>query len=375
MEKDWEVIWKKIGGRAFRMQQKVGDILKKLYGRTANTPDTSEDKADLRTAYNWLIAPFTMWVVDFDGLSRFVFSQVKNDKKIDPQMRFLLSLVKDIPSERAQQIIGDYEHIVQQGAYDQLVREDAKYIAQLKQLLDNPEYHADLAILKQMFDLTKYQTPDSKRILRRTLVSERNMRPGLRFRWRKEKERFQQIFDCFCWKHNLYGLESGDKPLLMKLTVNPTPHGVMIFIPAWMSVDLWRDLLHIKVTELIKARGVLRQGRKYGESRQKTQEMGLRVYIADQECTALNYTGKKRIDYIIEKAGLPPLTGDRQIRKFYNVGEAILKSENAISRADRPPTSDADAVAMNAAKLAQAKAAFAALSADEKVEFMKWQTA
>ncbi len=34
----------------------------------------------------------------------------------------------------------------------------------------------------------------------------------------------------------------GDEPLLMKLSVNITPHGTMIFIPAYWSFDAKRDV-------------------------------------------------------------------------------------------------------------------------------------
>ncbi|MFN7140774.1 MAG: hypothetical protein ACK4UN_15665, partial [Limisphaerales bacterium] len=316
-ESAYDIALKILIGRAFRMHQKVSEIFKKLFGRAANTPDTHENKPLLRTIYLWLIAPFSLWPIDFSGLSEFVYSQVKRDKPLDEEMKFLLQLVKELPSDTAQRVIGDYEHVVQQGAYDQLVGDDAKYAARLKELLENPEYHRDLAILKKLYDLTDYESKDTKRIIRRTLVCERNIRvPDFLFRWGRKQERFIRVFDCFCWKYSLYGLENGEKPLLMKVTVNPTPHGLILFVPAWMHLDIWRDLTHSIITDLIRARGVLRQGPKFSESRLERQQLGRRTFEADLECKKQGLIGKDRLEYIIEKAGLPPMTSQRKMLKY-----------------------------------------------------------
>ena len=52
----------------------------------------------------------------------------------------------------------------------------------------------------------------------------------------------QAVFDAFCMRWNLYGMQ-GDRPLVTKLSVNLTPHGTMIFIPAYWSFDYKRDVV------------------------------------------------------------------------------------------------------------------------------------
>lgn len=103
--------------------------------------------------------------------------------------------------------------------------------------------------------------PDLKGIVRRWLVQERSFHPGWDFRWETERERFQVAFDAFCHRWNLYGMEN-ERPLLLKLTVNPTPHGLLIMILTYWSFDPKRDLNWSEINRLLEARGVPRQGPK-----------------------------------------------------------------------------------------------------------------
>ena len=59
-------------------------------------------------------------------------------------------------------------------------------------------------------------------VIRRRLSQERSFREGWRFDWSDRQSRFRNVFDAFCYAWDLYGVEK-DKPLLMKVTVNPTP--------------------------------------------------------------------------------------------------------------------------------------------------------
>lgn len=52
----------------------------------------------------------------------------------------------------------------------------------------------------------------------------------------------------------------GDSPLLMKLSVNLTPHGTMILIPAYWSFDSKRDVRWAAVMKLHCVRAEKRQG-------------------------------------------------------------------------------------------------------------------
>lgn len=61
------------------------------------------------------------------------------------------------------------------------------------------------------------------------------------------------------WEH--------DRPLLLKISVNPTPHGTMIVIPRHWSLDPRRDLDWTLINRLHRARGAKKQGPKMSAGR------------------------------------------------------------------------------------------------------------
>ncbi len=48
------------------------------------------------------------------------------------------------------------------------------------------------------------------------------MREDWSFRWKSPGDRFRAVFDVFCQRWNICGMERG-KPLLLKFTANLTP--------------------------------------------------------------------------------------------------------------------------------------------------------
>src|SRR5690606_8920680 len=98
-----------------------------------------------------------------------------------------------------------------------------------------------------------------KGVIRRTMNVERNLRPAFSVNTRRQDELFQAVFDAFCLRWNLYGMLR-DKPLPLKLTVNVTPHGTMIHIPAYWSFDPKRDLSWNAIAKLHRVRVSRRQG-------------------------------------------------------------------------------------------------------------------
>ena len=129
--------------------------------------------------------------------------------------------------------------------------------------------------------------------------------------------RFHAVFDVFCQRWNLYGME-GDKPLLLKLTANLTPFGTMIFIPAYWSFDPKRDLNWHAITALHKARGVPKQGPKLTanqiamkhEAEQAAQLMG--------EAAALGLKGGARKAWVMKQLGWDIRPDERKLRRLLN---------------------------------------------------------
>ena len=177
----------------------------------------------------------------------------------------------------------------------------------------DPALRADWQRVKGQFDVKKFQ--DRKRILRRRMVPERNYHTDWRFNWRSERERFQTVFDVFCWRWHLYGM-CGDDPLLMKLTVNLTPFGTMIFVPAYWSFDPKRDLKWKSITALHRARGVRKQGPKLGLNQISLREDAERAQHLWQKATLSGQKGKQRDRTVMDKMGWRPDTDESKLRRL-----------------------------------------------------------
>lgn len=308
--------WLRLGELAFRRHEKVGGLFKCAH-RLLATRSTHPDIRWLAVIKDWLLVPFTLWPVDFAGLGSHICQQVQSGRRLAPQMVFLLEQLQAFPSPEAQAAVSKYELLVQQGSYEPLIRAQAKFSSQEKGVLNNRQLHGDWKAMKDIFHVEKFR--DRKGIIRRRMAQERNFRTDWEFRRNTERTRFQTAFDAFCHRWQLYGME-GDKPLLLKLSVNPTAHGLMIVIPAYWSLDPKRDLNWREINKLHKARGAMRQGPKMSPGRLERRQQAARAYRAAQKAKRLKLRGDKRYDYIARYIPLPLETDPRIIRRLVREG-------------------------------------------------------
>jgi len=183
----------------------------------------------------------------------------------------------------------------------------------LNQLAANPAFRAQWNAIKAQFDLIKFG--DHKGIIRRHFVGERSMRDHWPVRWTKTADRFYAVSDVFCQRWNLYGMR-GDHPLLLKLTVNLTPFGTMVFIPAYWSFDPKRDLNWRAIIALHKARGVPKQGPKLGANKLAARAQAIRARKLSKEADALKLKGERRRIWMFQKLNWDPRTDERQLRRI-----------------------------------------------------------
>jgi hypothetical protein len=267
--------------------------------------------------------PFTLWPLDIAGLARQVVESVRNGQPLDEGMLFVLEQIRGLPPEAAQEAVSEYEKLVEQGNYEPLIRASEKYAIREKELLEDEEFQRQWSELKRLFSVDQFR--DRKGIVRRRLVQERNIHPDWEFKWNTAPERFQVAFDGFCHRWNLYGMEH-EKPLLLKLTVNPTPHGLLIMIPTYWSFDPKRDLDWIAINRLHKARGVLRQGSKMSEGRLERHAQAKKAYQASLEAQKLKLRGAERLKFIAGRCGLLLETDPRVIRRLIRKGSSCFGS-------------------------------------------------
>ncbi len=251
--------------------------------------------------YEWFLCPITMWPCRMDSLLSRMLDRVEKGQPVPAEMHLLIEVLPELPSERTIGVFVDHEHDVQAGRYEHLVpAARAKFSATEKELASNRAFRADWRKLTAAFDVSRHA--DHKGVLRRTLVSERNLRNPFTLDWGDENARFQAVFDAFCAKWNLYGMQKG-KPLVLKLSVNLTPYGTMIFVPAYWSFDPKRDIRWGEVSKLHRARGQHRQGFVLAENAEQRRKDAVRLATLDRKARALGLRGAKRHEFLCRGLG------------------------------------------------------------------------
>jgi hypothetical protein len=194
-----------------------------------------------------------------------------------------------------------------------LIRARHKYDHIESKLARDPAFHAQWNAIKVHFDVMKFA--DRKGIIRRRLIAERSMREHWPFRWTKTVDRFHAVFDVFCQRWHLYGMRE-DRPLLLKLTVNLTPFGTMIFIPAYWSFDPKRDLKWRAITALHKTRGVRKQGPKLSANQSAARSEAVHAAKLSKEADARKLKGEARLSWMLKNLKKDLRTDERQLRRI-----------------------------------------------------------
>jgi hypothetical protein len=321
MHADFATDWDKLGRLAFRRQEKTGTLFKRVHG-VLKKYTTHPDITRLDIIRQWLLVPFTLWPIDFVGLGTHVCERIKSGRRLQPAIAFLLNELEKLPGTATQTAIAEYERRVERGTYEPFLRVPEKYASQERELLTDPALKQEWSTLKKMFPVDQYKNRNG--VVRRSMVQERNFRPAWESTPQTQRERFQMAFDAFCFRWNLYGMES-DKPLLLKLSVNPTAHGLMIVIPRYWSFDPKRDLDWRQINELHRIRGALRQGPKMSGGRVERHEQARRAVAASHEARELKLRGAERFKFIACKIGLRPGTEPRTIRRLITEGKALTR--------------------------------------------------
>lgn len=299
---------------AFRRVEKVGNLLKDLHAvRAANTKHAALPALEI--IRRWLLMPFTLWPVDFVGLGRHLVAEIKNNREPQPELLFLIEHVSEMPSLRAQRTIADHEHEVEKGQYEWIIKPNARLKFDAKQagIRNNSKFRNQWKKLKAMFNIDT--SGSKKRVLRRRMVQERSFRHDWDFVATDRKALFKTAFDAFCHRWNLYGME-GDEPLVLKLSVNITPHGTMIVIPAFWSFDRTRDLEWSKIMKLHRSRIAIRGGPVLSMSRIERQRLAEKTLRVWQKLKRRGLKGDELSRQIKKELGLSSSFTDREIRRL-----------------------------------------------------------
>ncbi|MBL9179521.1 MAG: hypothetical protein JNM65_15770 [Verrucomicrobiaceae bacterium] len=267
----------------------------------------------LRKLHDWVMAPLTLWPVEMCDALQDALAAWKEAKALTEPQRLLVDLLPEPPDAAACEIVAQHEREVQRGFYEHVTGKSAKYAQMEVELKADPQFHADWERIKTCFKPERFA--DSKGVIRRTMGTERNLRPEWPGRRGGSHAAFQTAFDAFCMRWNLYGMLH-DEPLLLKLAVNLTPFATMIVIPAHWSFDSKRDVRWNEVARLHRARATQKQGAALKEGKEHRRQLAAKLIKLDTEAAKLKLRGEAKHAFLIERLGLPPETSDRTLRRL-----------------------------------------------------------
>jgi hypothetical protein len=302
---------KRIWSQAFDRADWAEPGIRRYHAVTAKL-DASTVKS-FRGLYDWMFVPTTLWPFNIQDVLEDCLTVLEKGKRLNARHRLIIELLPEPPDEAICAAVTDHEFQVQKGAYENLVKTQAKYDQNELAIRNDPELRRQWESLKAAFAVQAYC--DHKGVLRRTMTAERNLRPSFSVNLRRPAEAFQAAFDAFCLRWNLYGMQH-DEPLLLKLAVNLTPYGTMIHIPAYWSFDPKRDIRWDAIAKLHRTRVSGRQGAALAAGVAERRQNAAKLRQLDQEVRRLGLKGDPKHEFICRGLGWDVRTSPKRISRL-----------------------------------------------------------
>ena len=274
--------------------------------------DTTTGKT-IRSLYDWMFVPTTLWPFNLQDVLEDCLTVLEKGKRLHSRHRLIIVLLPPPPNEAICAAVTGHEFNVQKGCYENLVKTQAKYDQNELAIKNNPELQRQWARIKSEFDVKSIC--DHKGLIRRTMNVERNLRPSFSVNLANPAEAFQAAFDAFCQRWSLFGMQH-DEPLLLKLSVNLTPFGTMIHIPAYWSFDPKRDIRWPAIAKLHRARVHGRQGVALAANIAERKKNAAKLRQLDEEVRRQGLKGGKKHEFICRGLGWDPRTSAKRIARL-----------------------------------------------------------
>lgn len=296
---------------AYHRAEWADGALRRYHAARLKLPGTVEPL--LRLLYDWMFVPPTLWPFHVQDVLEDCLATLEKGKRLNARQRLLIDLLPQPPDEGICATVAEHEHHVQSGVYEDLVRTPAKFAQKELAMRADPQLQRDWARLKAAFTVASHR--DHKGVIRRTMATERNLRPWFSVNPRKAGEAFRAAFDAFCLRWNLYGMQN-DEPLLLKLAVNITPFGTMIHIPSYWSLDQKRDIRWDAIASLHRARVPGRQGSALAAGLAERMKLAEKLQHLDQEAHRLALKGEKKHAFLCAGLGWVPETSAKRLSRL-----------------------------------------------------------
>lgn len=311
MENDLERDLKKLENRAYHAAEWAEDVLRRFH---SSVPNLQEGQAvRLRVLYDWMFVPLTLWPFNIHEMLNDLLAVLAQGKRLSRQQCMIINLLPKPPDETICEAVADHERHVESGTYENLVKTQTKFSQTELNIKTDPDLQYQWESIKATFDVQSYA--DHKGVIRRTMGTERNLRPSFSVNLRSQADAFRAAFDAFCLRWNLYGMQH-DEPLLLKLAVNITPYGTMIHIPSYWSFDPKRDIRWDAIARLHRVRVPGRQGVAIAEGRTERMKLAKKLRRLDQEVLHLKLKGEKKHAFLCGGLGWVPDTSAKRLSRL-----------------------------------------------------------
>jgi hypothetical protein len=302
---------KRLQNRAFDRAEWAEEALR-YYHATAKKCGAAAVRP-LQTLYEWMFVPPTLWPFNLQEVLENCLANLEKKKSLTVQQRLLIDLLPEPPDETICAAAADHEWRIQKGTYENLLKAQAKYAQNELAIKSHPQLRRQWERIKAVFNIKTYC--DYKGVIRRTMTAERNLRPSFTVNMRRRADVFQAVFDAFCLRWNLYGMQH-DEPLPLKLAVHLTPYGTMIHIPAYWSFDPKRDIRWDAIAKLHRTRVPKRQGSALAEGLAERLKLAEILRDLDQEVRRCGLRGAKRHEFLCAGLGWDSRTSPKRISRL-----------------------------------------------------------
>ncbi len=314
----------KLKAQAFHRAEWAEDALRRYH---AALPKLNESVVqELHGLYDWMFVPYSLWPFNVQDVLEDCLTALEKGKRLNSRQRLLIDMLPEPPDENVCAAVMDHELHVQTGTYENLVKTQAKYSQNEIPIQTDPELRQQWAQIKAEFNIKAFC--DHKGLIRRTMNVERNLRPTFSVNMRRPHAVFQAAFDAFCLRWNLFGMLSNE-PLLLKLSVNLTPYGTMIHIPAYWSFDPKRDIRWDEIANLHRVRVPGRQGSVLAEGLAQGVKDAEKLRQLDKDALQLILKGDKKHEFLCAGLGWDPRTSPKRISRL----RAKFKNKRLVTKA------------------------------------------
>lgn len=296
---------------AFRHVDRCGGVIRGFHAMRRKVLSHPAQPGIARV-YEWLLSPLTLWALDYAGIGEHIVRTLRADGRFSADFLLLLRLIAAPPGDFTRDQIAQYEETVTKGYYDYLVKQPEKFREREAEILADGELSNCWNEAKKQFRFDPLRS--ARGVIRRTLSQERNFNPFVPFIWRGRRKA-EIVFDAICYRWGLYGFEN-DKPLLLKISVNPTPHGTMLVIPRHWSFDQSRDLDWHAISKVHRAHGISRQGPKLSSARIERHVEREKAKGFRDEARRNGLRGDAVYDFVAQKMGWDPRSDQSKLKRL-----------------------------------------------------------